>query len=287
MLGSGAEKRLMVATRVNNNKLVTSKIVTTIIGRLIHENIGAAFFDPLVELHPANENDNGEMAAIAQIFRSIATTARCAVLLVHHTRKPGGGRSTGHAGNMDSARGGSSLVGVTRVGATLYTIDDKEAKQYGISKEEQPLYLRFDIGKNNMALAGGKPIFFKKDAVNIGTFEDPENVGVLKPVNLERRQRPEGEILKASLLDALGRLVKPTGSIAVPDLVRTLTKEDPVLFGENERHCTKKISAMAGRGEVPGFTFTPGRGRRPGRLERALCAEEDTSQNLGQTKVTH
>src|SRR3546814_20239038 len=68
--------------------------------------------DPLVELHDASENDNGEMGAVGAILRGIAQQAGCATMVIHHTRQLPAGSSEGHAGNMDSGRGAGDRTSV-------------------------------------------------------------------------------------------------------------------------------------------------------------------------------
>src|SRR5262249_5283391 len=41
--------------------------------------------DPFVKLHSTNEQDNGRMAEVVEVFASIASAEGCGVELVHHT----------------------------------------------------------------------------------------------------------------------------------------------------------------------------------------------------------
>ena len=233
-----------------------------------------AMFDPLVELHPADENNNVEMGAVGRIFRSIAMQAHCAVMVVHHTRKPSTGDSTGHIGNMDSARGGGSLVGVTRIGATLYTIDDKTAVAYGVTPEDRHRYVRFDNGKNNMALGSGEPVFFRREGVNIGTFDEPEEVGVLRPIVLEKR-RPKAELEAEDLRNNLEALLAPGEAMGTPEIARKLIDIDPVLYGDDHRVVARKIARHHEKGKLPGFEIEKEAGRRGSKITRELETRQE------------
>jgi RecA-family ATPase len=163
LLGSGVSKAIMLAQRKKSGPIGETEIVSDLIKAFLQDGIGVAMFDPLVELHQADENNNVEMGAVGRVFRRIAVEAHAAVLIVHHTRKLPNSDSTGHIGNMESGRGGGSLFGVARMGATLYTIDDKTAKAYGVPETERHKYVRLDGGKNNMALTGGEPAFYMRE----------------------------------------------------------------------------------------------------------------------------
>src|SRR3546814_16459131 len=107
--------------------------------------------DPLVELHDASENDNGEMGAVGAILRGIAQQAGCATMVIHHTRKLPAGSSEGHAGNMDSGRGAGAVAGIARVALTLYGMSAKDAKHFGVDAGERAWFVRLDSAKANLS----------------------------------------------------------------------------------------------------------------------------------------
>src|SRR3546814_16342813 len=98
--------------------------------------------DPLVELHDASENDNGEMGAVGAILRGIAQQAGCATMVIHHTRRLPAGSSKGHAGNMDSGRGAGAVHGLDRVELTLYGMSAPEATHSGVDEGDQAWCVR-------------------------------------------------------------------------------------------------------------------------------------------------
>ncbi len=189
LIGSGVDRRLVIDKRVGD-RIVASKDATEIEEAIkTAGDICLAIFDPLVELHSADENNNGEMAAVTGIFREIAVRTNCAVVLAHHTRKPpNAANRESYAGNMDAARGAGSINFAARIVCTLYTVDPNTAKAYGIAEGDCRLYVRLDDAKANMSLLSGDPRFFKRESVLIDGFGgDP--VGVLRPVKLARRLR--------------------------------------------------------------------------------------------------
>lgn len=274
LLGSGVENALMFARRGPNDKIVATKEADAMEAKILETGIGAAFFDPFVELHPADENNNVEISQVGRVFRALAVRARCAVLLVHHTRKPPSGDASGHAGSMESARGAGSLIGVTRMGATLYGLDEKTAEAYGVVETERHKYVRFDDGKNNMALAAGEPTFFKREGINIGTFEEPEEVGVIRPVVLEKG-RPKAQQKADALADDI-RLILGDREMRVRDLAKELITNDEITYGDrNLRSFADTITKHLKAGKLSGLELAgqgkgPGVGR-PGAIVRAIC----------------
>lgn len=103
--------------------------------------------DPLVELHDAEENDNTALRAIMAKFRSLAIEYKLALVLIHHARKGSGSA----AGDPDSLRGASSIVGAARVVLTVLTMDEDQAGKLGIPPKDRARYFRVDGAKSNYA----------------------------------------------------------------------------------------------------------------------------------------
>ncbi|RXG97351.1 AAA family ATPase [Bradyrhizobium zhanjiangense] len=184
-MASGAERALMFA-RKDGEQVIRSRDAIDVEEFIKANGIGLAIFDPFVELHPVDENNNVEIAAVGRIFRRIAVNGRCGVVLAHHTRKPpNAANRDSYAGDMDAGRGAGALNGVARMVATLYTVDAPTAKKYGLQESEARNYVRFDDAKANLALVAGEPRFYRREGVIIGGTGG-EEVGVLVPAKLNR-----------------------------------------------------------------------------------------------------
>lgn len=212
-INSGVDRALLLVGRDKNGLLRRTKHVDRIITHIVDKQIGVLVIDPLVEFHEAEENNNVEMRLVAATLRYIATKANCAVMLGHHTKKPDNARSDGFVGNADSARGASSLQGVTRLMLTLYAMSPTDAKKCGVREDERYRYIRLDGAKSNLSLAegGAKPMWFQRVEAQLG-FEG-EKVGALAPVDLAR-SRVERELAEppaevADLLPAIADAVGP------------------------------------------------------------------------------
>lgn len=187
-LNSGVDNPLMLAMRTTEGSIRPSRQVAAAIADIKAKGISLLVLDPLVEMHEAVENDNVQMRAVVSLVRDVAVQGNCAVILATHTKKPPVASSDGFAGEMDAARGASSQFGVIRVGATLFSASPKDAKAWRMTGSHLD-YVRLDIAKNNLAQRTGEPMWFKRDSIMVGGFETGgESVGVLRPIDLKRKQ---------------------------------------------------------------------------------------------------
>ena len=147
-----------------HDQVIRQPDVDACIAQIREHDIGLFIVDPFVETHEVNENSNEQIKAVASMFREIARAANCAVLLVHHTAKPPQGMSDGHAGNMNTARGASALVGVARIVQTLFSMSRADAESLGVGAEDQRLYLRLDDAKANLGLMSGSAAWYRRRA---------------------------------------------------------------------------------------------------------------------------
>jgi AAA domain len=191
-LNSGADRPLLIAKADRIGNVIRLPDVDACIEHIKAHGIGVFIVDPFVETHEVNENSNEQIKAVAIMFREIARRGKCAVMLVHHTAKPPQGASDGHAGNLNTARGASALVGVARIVQTLFTMSSKDAERYGVPEEKRHRYVRLDDAKANVSLIGADARWFRRVGVTIANGDE---VGVLVPEDLEPlAQAGSGEV---------------------------------------------------------------------------------------------
>lgn len=134
------------------------------------------------------------------LYREIARQGNCSVLLVHHTSKPQQASSDGYAGNMNTARGASSLLGVARVVQTLYAMSPRDGEQFGIPEEERYRYVRLDDAKANLSLISASMKWFERMGITIGNGDE---VGILNPVTLKAvTSKTKDQSFLRSVMDA-------------------------------------------------------------------------------------
>lgn len=182
ILLNGRDNAPLTIAKRNKDGAIVAHQAKELTKYLVRFNVKLLIVDPLAMTHPADENKNEEMLTVGNLYAEVANRANCAVILVHHTRKLNQSSSQGHDGNLDSARGASSLGGVVRVAYTLNVMGKIDAKRYGVEEDNRTSYLLLEQAKANMSGPGGHKMFFERIGVPVGM--DDESVGVLKPVNL-------------------------------------------------------------------------------------------------------
>ena len=113
--------------------------------------------DPLVELHDRDENDNTEVRRVMAHFRALAVKHSVALVLLHHTRKG----TAAAAGDPESARGASAVIGAARIVLTVTTMAEPDAQAFGIPADQRSNYFRVDEGKANYSALGQADWFEK------------------------------------------------------------------------------------------------------------------------------
>ena len=137
----------LLRTDTLTKRLTPTAVLNEIETLLEERKPDVLFLDPMVELHDAEENDNTAVRMFMARLRALAIKYNCAICLIHHARKG----VTGAAGDPDSLRGASAIVGAARVVLTLLTMDEEEAKSLGIPTDRRRGYFRLDGAKSNYA----------------------------------------------------------------------------------------------------------------------------------------
>ena len=128
--------------------------------------------DPLAELHGEDENANVALREVVAYFRKLAVDHRLALVLVHHTRK-----GPADPGNMDTARGASSVVSAARVVLTVSSMDEAAAERLGIGLDQRRHFFRLDGAKSNYAELTDAE-WFERRSYTVGAGDDSVAVPV-------------------------------------------------------------------------------------------------------------
>ncbi|MDR2352353.1 MAG: helicase RepA family protein [Deltaproteobacteria bacterium] len=129
-------------------------------------------FDPLRCFHTADENDNGTMASLIEIFKKISDETGAAVLFTHHTNKVSTLNKEKQEASQTAARGASSLTDLVRFVTTFFGMSEKTAEEFDIEEQNRRLYAVSQAVKINGAMIPGKKFYIRKEG------------GVLVPINL-------------------------------------------------------------------------------------------------------
>jgi hypothetical protein len=158
-IDSGRQQDLCTAITGKDGVQILQPVYDNIIEELLARKIDVLVIDPFVSSHRVNENDNGMIDAVVKAWAKVADAANCAIELVHHTRKEGGGEIT-----ADSARGGSAIMGAARDVRVLNRMTETEAENFGIDNPRS--YFRAGSDKSNFAPVG-KAQWYKIDSVSL------------------------------------------------------------------------------------------------------------------------
>jgi RecA-family ATPase len=153
---------------------VDAQLVAALTDKIRRMEIDVAIFDPLVNLHTVNEQDNGKMNLVIGIFRAIAQGENCGIEIEQHTRKHPAGSDGDFRG--DDARGASAVRDAFRAQRVLNHMSQKEAAELGIPDHERTLYVRVDVGKANNSRPG--PVVWRR-LTNV-TLANGDDVGVIE-----------------------------------------------------------------------------------------------------------
>jgi RecA-family ATPase len=177
-IGSGRRSPLKFAGLDDKGRPVANeKAIKFVIDTIKRNGIILLGIDPLVKCHSLKENSNDDMDFLMEIFNRITDETGCAFSGIHHMSK---GRS--EYGNADKTRGGSAIMSAARIGHTLYPLDKKDAKKYGISPQDAGYFLRLDQAKGNVSSPGQTTHWFKKESIKL-FFDSEDTTVVLKAIS--------------------------------------------------------------------------------------------------------
>lgn len=147
-LASGVddEKLVVAAYAADGRTVIKTESQAKVKALIERERFDLVIIDPLVQAHAVNENSNSDIQPVLAFLRDMALPANAGLYVVHHTRKLGNNERSA-AGDMDAARGGSSMTGEAHMVFTLTTMAKDEAEFYGVPDDDRNHYLAFTEAK--------------------------------------------------------------------------------------------------------------------------------------------
>jgi hypothetical protein len=132
-------------------------------GKIKRLGIDLVLVDPLIKAHGVEENNNNAMDFVCELLTRIGIDYDIAVDAALHTKK-----GVLSAGDADNGRGASSVRDAGRLGYTLTTMTDEEAKTFGVEPGQRRFYVRLDKAKVNIEPPAEKATWFKLVGVRLG-----------------------------------------------------------------------------------------------------------------------
>ena len=171
-----AKSPLCTATKGREGLTIHEPVNAALVAEIHARKIDVLIIDPFVSSHRAEENDNGQINAIAERWANIARETNCSIILVHHSRKLGGQQV-----DAEAARGASALGNASRSVIVLNRMEKPEATRFGVSDEDRRRYIRVSNDKTNRAPAG-EADWYRLIPVRLanGGPEGGDSVGVIE-----------------------------------------------------------------------------------------------------------
>lgn len=221
-----------------SRQLRTTKALAELRRYIIDVGAGLVIYDPLVEMHEANENDNAELAQVMSALRSISRQTRAAGLVSHHTKKNSGG-----PGDADSARGGSAFTGNVRLSFTLFRATAEDAQELGFDERTAERAFRLDRCKGNYVPPGRDTKWFQTVSMtmpNGDVLADEEGDGTHAIEMLDAEASRRAAVL--TYFAALEPLLEDAENNEVTlSQAAAVLVGDPTLGGANEAQLKKRI----------------------------------------------
>lgn len=216
ILTSGRVTKLVVAHVVDGVAVKHESNIKRLIQEIIDRGITVLIGDPLIRLHAVKENSNEDMDVVMEALQDVAEATGCSICIIHHTRKLNG---AGGAGEMDNARGASSVVSATRIQYTLTTMSEDEANQYGIHEDRRRWYVQLMDAKANMAPPVDERVWLEKKSV---TLDNGEEVGTFDPAHIHRIEKVDPKAAENAFIAAIAARDFDDGHVhGIADLVRS------------------------------------------------------------------
>jgi hypothetical protein len=147
---SGRDQEVKLAADTREGTLVNEELLEGLLTFCKDERIDVLIFDPFVSSHGVNENDNNAIDLVVKRLAKLASEAKIAVEIVHHSRKKSSGDQDRDTTD-DDARGAGSLSGASRSNRSLNRMSEQEAKRLGIPEALIRSYVKIGDGKQNMS----------------------------------------------------------------------------------------------------------------------------------------
>lgn len=225
-IDSGRALALKLALMVRGDLDVKEETFLEIEKAINERGIDVLVLDPFVSVHSVPENDNGAIDAIVKRLGIVADRCNCAIELVHHVRKPGGGNNA--RTDIHDARGAGALTAGVRSGRVLNVMSEEEATEAKIPAEDRFSYFTVDMGKANLAKRDGRAVWRQLVSVPLGN-DSPLRPGDMVGV-VDKYEPPKS--MKSDLWPA-----------NAAEIAQRIAEEDDTLM-----HWT-------GSGQIPGAWF--------------------------------
>jgi hypothetical protein len=199
--GVDADKLILSKTDRQGNVIATPRTaeLRTLIDTL---KIDVVILDPFVQLNHIEESSNEQISRAMQEIRSLGATGYSAAIhLIHHNRKPPAGNAH-QAGDINAARGASSMGGEAHFFFTLADMSNEDAEHMNVAESDKINFIRLDDAKRKMSAAQGAR-WFERYGVHMPYGLMGEEVGVLIPRDMDEVENKVSIVTATEILQRI------------------------------------------------------------------------------------
>lgn len=179
---SGRDSPITLAAQGPGGAIIYENVRDSILEHVRANRIDVIILDPFVSLHAVSENDNGAIDMVMKRgLAHIATVGRCAIEVVHHSRKAAAGPHASET-TVDDARGAGALLAAARSGRVLNRMSAEEAEGFELDPAERWRFIRLGHGKANMSPPADAATWRRLDSVTLDNGDEMhpgDSVGVV------------------------------------------------------------------------------------------------------------
>lgn len=239
MLLSEAEVNLCLVFNAGGTAVENETIIRQLIELASDPDIGMMVYDPLVDIHSVDENDNPQMNVVLRTVKRIAREANVASLVLHHATKGGSARQEDRAGNADISRGASGIINKSRISFTLMNASLQDCEDYGMQESERNSWVRLDDAKMNLALASTEATWFRKEGIRIPSGDV---VGVLRQTELKKNTMNLRVRIAEIIIDTL--TANGQASMPIGQAVAVVKTAEPLYGNKTDAEVKKRIEGL-------------------------------------------
>lgn len=172
-VNAGPDNALLTASATTNG-YVHEAVFSQLEREIQERGIDVLVIDPFVSSHALDENDNVQIDRVIKRWSRLAQAAKCAVHIVHHTRK------SDQTIGSESARGAKALVDAARMVRVLNVATAEEMAALGLQPDLRAFHTRRD--KQNLAAGHEERSWYLLRSVSLGNGPPADDVGVVAAI---------------------------------------------------------------------------------------------------------
>lgn len=173
--GRNAEIKIAHTTRGTSGAEINVPLRDMLITLLKQHKVDVVYIDPFISSHAVDENSNVQIDAVVKTWAAIADECQCAIMLVHHLKKPNGAERT-----VDDGRGASAMNAALRNAHVLQKMTAEDASKLNIPADDAWRYFRITDSHASMSPPASASTWYRQESVTLGNAIRDDNGNELR-----------------------------------------------------------------------------------------------------------